>query len=301
MGRSNFSNSPAQSSFKGSVAAIVVTYNRPKLLRQLLADVANQTCPVDETIIVDNAGSSSTEAVVRQYGPGMTYLRTTENLGPAGGFEAGMKAAYEQGHDWLWLFNDDNQVESTALKTCLRAAMMTPEPVIVCPVNSQNTTPSGMFWRGRPVPVSVGTAEKPLAVDGITFNGALFPRAVVDAAGFPRADYFMMFEEWEYCLRAREAGFTINLLPNVRITNFAEGSTGRSAPWRGYYQTRNHLSMALEHRSARELMWWAIRQTKYTGAIVLHGDSKLERIRLRALGAWDGLWGRMGRVVSPSQ
>jgi hypothetical protein len=77
------------------------------------------------------------------------------------------------------------------------------------------------------------------------------------------------------------------------------GSAGQSQPWRGYYQTRNQLAMALEHRSPREVGWWAVRLAKLCAGAVRLDDRPAERIRLRALGAWHGLRGIDGRVVDP--
>jgi GT2 family glycosyltransferase len=130
-------------------------------------------------------------------------------------------------------------------------------------------------------------------------NGALVSREVLARVGYPRSDYFMMFEEWEFCLRVRNAGFRVLLLPMITIHDQKVGSAGTSPPWRGYYQTRNHLAMALKRRSAGELFWWAHRQVKFVVAAMMHLDSKRERTRLRLLGAWHALRERMGRTIDP--
>ena len=107
---------------------------------------------------------------------------------------------------------------------------------------------------------------------------------------------FLMFEEWDYCLRIHKARFNIVTVLDVATSHLFAGSTGNSSPWRGYYQTRNHLAMVLERRSMRELFWWGFRQVKFSVGVLLYLDSKRERLRFRALGAWPGFRGRLGRT-----
>ena len=51
----------------------------------------------------------------------MFYFNTGENIGGAGGFNYGMKKAYELGYDFMWLMDDDCIVQKKSLKELLRA------------------------------------------------------------------------------------------------------------------------------------------------------------------------------------
>jgi GT2 family glycosyltransferase len=289
-----------------SVAVVIVTFNRREILRELLSGVGHQTQPVNEIIVVDNASGDGTGAMVREHFPQVTYVLSEVNIGAAGGFSLGVQLAYEHGHGWVWLFNDDNRVEPTTLKRLLASATRLGDGVITCPkIHAITHFCHGVLWRGRPIPLrnrdsAEPLATEPLAVDMVTFNGALLPRSVIDAIGFPRADYFMMFEEWEYCLRAKAAGFKTVVLSDVCTTHL-HASKGLAPPWQGYYQTRNHLAMALEHRSPRELFWWTVRQVKFAAAATLYLDYKWRRIGLRLLGAWHGIRGKTGMTIDPTE
>jgi GT2 family glycosyltransferase len=109
-----------------------------------------------------------------------------------------------------------------------------------------------------------------------------------------------MVEDLEYCLRARRAGWNVHVVPRPLVTAHALGSVGNAPPWRGYYQTRNQLAMTLEHRSIRELWWWCVRNAKFCAGAFRSGDQPVERLRLRALGAWHGARGVSGRTIAPT-
>ncbi|MER3603731.1 MAG: hypothetical protein C4298_08345, partial [Thermus sp.] len=85
------------------VCAVVVTYNRKELLRECLETLRGQTRKVDHILVVDNASTDGTEEVLRAEFPEVEVLRLPENQGSSGGFHEGMKRAYEEGFDWLWL------------------------------------------------------------------------------------------------------------------------------------------------------------------------------------------------------
>jgi GT2 family glycosyltransferase len=137
--------------------------------------------------------------------------------------------------------------------------------------------------------------------DVLTFAGTLISARAVARLGLPRSEFFMGFEEHEFCLRARAAGMKLVAVPQTLIVSHDPVPRGDARPpWRGYYQTRNHLAMALQHHSPQEAMWWALRQVKFIVATLLLLDRKWERIRLRLLGAWHALAGRGGRIVDPT-
>src|SRR2546423_3427884 len=87
------------------------------------------------------------------------------------------------------------------------------------------------------------------AVDFALLDGSLVLRRTVDAIGVPRVDYFIMMEDVEYPLRARRAGFKVLVVGRDLMHRGHLGSTTAAHLWRSYYQSRNHVRMALDSRS----------------------------------------------------
>jgi GT2 family glycosyltransferase len=287
------------------VAAAIATFNRRDKLRQCLSAMLAQTRPLDEIIVVDNASSDGTDAMVAEEYPSVRVVPMSENTGAAGGFAAGLEAAVAGGHDWAWVFNDDDIPEPDALATMLKVtATLPPRTGIVgCARRDGTGNPYGLGlrWRHRHVPVpAADPAGPPLPVDVVTFSGTLVSSELVCQVGVPKPQFFMMLEDLDYCLRVRDAGWRTYVLQQQLVTAFAMGSAGLAPPWRGYYQTRNHLAMTLERRSISELAWWLSRTLRFCVGALRSGDRPGERIRLRMLGAWHAVRGVSGRTVLPN-
>lgn len=287
-----------------SVAAVFVTFNRAGLLRETLTATAKSTRPVDEVIVVDNASSDDTAAMLAAEFPDVTHIRLAANTGAAGGFAAGLRAAEEHGHDWAWLFNDDDHPLPDALGTMLAHLTELPDRTAMFAswlIDDTGTVARlGSGWRNRRLPlVEPPPGGGPYPVDVLIFAGALVNTAAVRELGVPKAEYFMMWEEMEYCVRARRAGWAVYILPAPLVETLHVGAAS-APPWRLYYQTRNHLAMAFDHRSAAEIWHWAVRQAKFTAVTLVRQDRKVARTKARALGAWHALRGKTGRTVPPT-
>jgi GT2 family glycosyltransferase len=154
---------------------------------------------------------------------------------------------------------------------------------------------NGALWRNRMVLQELPpVGSPPYLADIMVFKGILVPLAMVEEVGLPRAQYVIMNEEYEYCLRALGRGRRHYILPVPLLLPLEEEAPRGYPAWRGYYQARNRLAMILEHRSVAEFAWWALAQVKYIVAAVVGRDQAWERIRLRLLGAWHALRGMTG-------
>jgi GT2 family glycosyltransferase len=111
----------------GRVCAVVVTYNRRDLLRECLVSLQAQTHVPDTILVVNNASTDGTAQMLSAEFAQLEVLTLAENVGGAGGFHAGMKWAYEQGYDWLWLMDDDGRaaLRRTVWRNCWRMRVRT--------------------------------------------------------------------------------------------------------------------------------------------------------------------------------
>ena len=91
------------------IAAVVVTFNRKEyLVKNIEALLAQVNAPMD-ILIIDNASTDGTEETIRHYMDAgqILYENTGENLGGAGGFNFGIRRAYEEMciRDRVYTFN----------------------------------------------------------------------------------------------------------------------------------------------------------------------------------------------------
>lgn len=283
----------------GAVAAVIVTYRRLDGLNASIRALRAQTCPPATIIVVDNGGDVTADDLVDP--SGVVLLSPGSNTGAAGGFALGAQAAADRGAEWAYLINDDDRPRPDAIERLLSLAAVAGERTMVMGWVSLSGTVVATGARldgGLRYPNVANAADGPYEVDVATFGGLLVPTEAVRQVGPPRADFFMMWEEYEFCLRARAAGWRITVLPEplVDIDGLPPGS--RSRPWRAYYEARNSLITLREHGRRRDRWWWLKRQVKYLAA-ALPASDRMARVKMRSRGMIDGMRGRTGRTVEP--
>ena len=186
------------------VAAVVVTYNRKKLLEECINSLLNQTYGALEILVIDNASTDGTESLVKDFiGPKLKYINTGDNLGGAVGFQFGIKKAAEMNYDYLWLMDDDSIPTPDALEKLIKAANHLGEvgflsskvlwkDKTMCRMNIPKVSLNHKLkdFNGTPKPIIMGT-----------FVSFLVPVNVVKAVGLPIKEFFIWADDLEYSRR----------------------------------------------------------------------------------------------------
>ena len=205
------------------VCAVIVTYNRKALLRECLKAVLSQTRPPDHVLVVDNASTDGTPEMLQEEFPQVEVLRLPENQGGAGGFHEGMKRAYEQGFDWLWLMDDDTIPKAKALEALLEAARL--------PLDPRHPF---LWLRLRP-------RYRPIR--WALFTSVLLHRSLVEEHGLPHKAFFIWEDDLEYTARALRRGLGLQVRDSEVIHKSASkpyisATTGEN---RLFYGVRNRI------------------------------------------------------------
>ena len=233
------------------VCAVIVTYNRKELLRECLKAVLSQTRPPDHVLVVDNASTDGTPEMLQEEFPQVEVLRLPENQGGAGGFHEGMKRAYEQGFDWLWLMDDDTIPRAKALEALLEAARLPldPRPRVLA---SRQLLPSGL---PHPTTAFVNPTDLryPLLwlrlrpryrpIRWALFTSVLLHRSLVEEQGLPHKAFFIWEDDLEYTARALRRGLGLQVRDSEVIHKSASkpyisATTGEN---RLFYGVRNRI------------------------------------------------------------
>jgi rhamnopyranosyl-N-acetylglucosaminyl-diphospho-decaprenol beta-1,3/1,4-galactofuranosyltransferase len=199
------------SSRHGSVAAVVVTYNRKDYLAGLLPTLLAQSRPLDAIYVVDNASTDGTEDfLARQYAgePVVRPLRLETNSGGSGGFYAGVRQAYVDGHDWFWLMDDD----VTALPDGLEGLLAYADQAGCIHGRRIDFHGGPFFWQPRmneylgiPLPYlrdPFAGGNKVFETNSGVFEGMLVSRDVVSRIGPPDPRFFLTWDDAVYALVA---------------------------------------------------------------------------------------------------
>jgi GT2 family glycosyltransferase len=239
-----------------TVAVVVVTFNRADLLGRMLDGLVAQTHAPDAVIIVDNASTDHTREVldthVSSAGLNLQRIHLDTNTGGSGGFRTGVEAAFDQGHDRIWLIDDD----VVPAPDCLAVLMAQDE---ACVTAVRENTRGRLVekaatdfdlsrpWAMRPKRASVETAygdrssmPERVELHNVAFEGFLVRREVVAAIGLPDDSFFIFYDDVDFALRARRAGYRIWAVRDavlVRQLDFDQQLALDT--WKGYYMYRN--------------------------------------------------------------
>ena len=195
----------------GSVAAVVVTYNRKDYLAGLLPTLLAQSRPLDAVYVVDNASTDGTaELLAERYKdePVIRHLRLETNSGGSGGFYAGVRQAYLDGHDWFWLMDDD----VTALPDGLEGLLRYGHEAGCIHGRRIDFHGGPFFWQPRmneylgiPLPYlrdPFAEGNKVFQTNSGVFEGMLVSRDVVSRIGPPDPRFFITWDDAVYALVA---------------------------------------------------------------------------------------------------
>lgn len=302
----------------GRVLGLLVTFNRPTELANHLDVLGRQTVQLDELLVVDNGDDQHVqETIERHQPPGIDtkVLRTGANLGPAGGIQTGMERLLKTAgpNDWIVLLDDDDPPHrDDALERLISFARKqnSADPAVGV-VGGTGTRFDRRRGRIRRIP----DAELSGIVDVDYVAGGQLPLisvAAIRSAGPFRGDLFFGFDDLEFGLRVRDAGWRIVL--DGDLAHWSRERAGRlgprvggarltraGVPWRRYYSVRNLVAIERWHGT----LWGAVRVSLAVGlAKPLLMCARAPRqnwphlvFGLRAIrDAWTG---RMGRRVNP--
>jgi GT2 family glycosyltransferase len=285
-----------------TIATVIVTFNRKAELKKTIEAIKSQGIVEEHIIVVNNNSSDGTEVLLTTDYPTINAFHLVENIASAGGFAKGMQVAFEKGYDWVWLFNDDSRPVKGTLDSVighLETEVVPPPGLVKIANKNEQNQAVLLYWEGVRKPKYVALSNELIATDLVTFDGCIISRKLMGKIGFCDPLYFMGTYEFDYCLKAKDVGFGIYTIPNGLIHDEKLGGVGGTPPWRQYYNTRNHLWLAIDRKSFATFKGWFIREAKFTITILLKGDKKRERLLFKFRAIRDAVLNKRGKRYDP--
>ena len=194
-----------------SVSAVIVTYNRLAMLKNLLYHMDEQTYSLANILIVNNNSSDGTREYLAELEGRYVVLNLEENTGSAGGFAVGINKAYTFESDFIWVLDDDGVPKLDALEKL----MTTVDGVLTHYAACNLVTSDKEYLIANPMDFN---SRRILAHPGGPFNGILLSRLLLKEVGVPMKSFFIWGEEYEFLNRIQEAGFlTFTVLDSLLV------------------------------------------------------------------------------------
>ncbi len=286
--------------------AVLLTFRRPRLastsVRYLLDDEGLD--PADVIVVVNGEGGLDDDELAAA----VTVERLATNTGPAGGMRAGLElAAARADAAWIYLCEDDIGVSGLPAPRLprLRSLMAERDAAGSNPIGAVAAYSRLLDPRtGLTTPHLPGPDDPPLVpTDVASWGATLVSHRVVEAGILPDADLFFGYEDFDFWLSMRAAGFEFlldtdcardlgrSVHPSGRDELFdGERKVDDTTPWRRYYEARNFLHLRRRHGHTG---WTAAHLAKSVRRASLGGRDHRRAI---ATGLYHGFRGRTGLV-----
>ncbi len=232
---------------------ILLNWNGKKDTLECLSSLQKVDYPNFHTVIVDNGSKDDSITAIRNAYPNIPILENGENLGFAGGNNVGLKWVLRHNAEWILLLNNDTIVAPDFLRAFLTALQEQPNAKILGAKILRYSHPAvidhlGGFWnaqKGEFYSPHSGQTDHPYfnmrLVDYVCGAAFLMHRSVPEAIGFLEPDFFLFWEEVDYCYRARRAGFEVWVAPQAKIWHKVSSSFTGGKPQMQYFWWRSRL------------------------------------------------------------
>jgi GT2 family glycosyltransferase len=237
------------------IGIIVLNWNGKEDTTKCLKSLQNLTYPAVEIIIVDNGSTDGSQEHFRTHFPHFTLIETGENLGYAGGNNAGLKLALKRPLEYFFILNNDTIVDPGIVEAFLEGFKQYPDAGILGSKIYLMNEPGrfdhfGGNWNAKRLEFNyVGyrevddqkTWEEPQELDYVCGAGIMIRRAVFETIGLFDPRFFLFWEETDFCFRARRAGFRVMNQPKAILWHKVSASFKGGKPLATYFYWRNRL------------------------------------------------------------
>lgn len=294
-----------------SVYVVVLNTNEYPDCSRCVNSLRTVDYPHLKVVLVDNASTDGSAERLQADFPDLPLLRSAVNAGYSSGNNIGIKYALQQGADYILILNSDVVVEPDFLRPLVEIAEQDLTIGIVTPkifyfhnprlIYAAGGTYSRIKCTGVGLHMGVDSSALSKRADSereISFASGcalLIRRSVFERLGLLSEEYFMYFDDVEFCRRVRKA-FRIFYVPRSRIYH----KCGAGLRWSGYsplycyYYTRNRLWYFRDHDRLffpYSILFSVVNTAAKTGALLLsgarkNGEARSSREKIKAL--WRG-------------
>lgn len=190
----------------------------------------SQDYPALSILVVDNQSTNDSVARIEAALPSVDLIIADSNRGFSAGCNIGIVEALKRDTDFVWLLNNDTIAPPDTLSKLVAASATSKAGIVGSVLRYMHNPAEVQAWGGGSVIRTVGVTKHfiaPTALDQdsfLTFASVLISSALIAEIGLLDEDFFMYFEDTDYCLRAKDAGWELAVAADTAILH-KEGGT----------------------------------------------------------------------------
>ena len=248
------------------ISIITVDYNQPETTLALIKSINLFYSDANiEIIVVDNGSKVNNGARFLQQNKDIKFIRSEVNLGFAGGNNLGIKAARGA---YLFLVNNDTEFTAGLLETLSATLQADPSIGIVSPKIMYFDEPQVIQYAGFTAmnyytcrnrcigqfEVDQGQYDSVNTSTGYIHGAAMMiRREALLAAGPMPENFFLYFEEMDWCERIRKAGYQVWVNCGASIYHKESISVGKNSSLKEFFMNRNRILFIRRNARPQEL------------------------------------------------
>lgn len=233
------------------VSVVIPNWNGKDVLKPCLDSLLAQTAK-PQIIVVDNGSTDGSVDFIKQNYPKVVLVELDKNYGFAGGVNAGIKKALNEGADYIALFNNDAQAKPTWLTNLIKRLKEDNQFGIVTGKlvrqDGQHLDSTGEFYSiwGMPFPrgrneVDRGQYDSQTNIFAATGGASLYRTEMLNRIGLFDEDFFAYFEDVDISFRAQLAGWKVAYEPSAIAYHQVGATSSKLAGFTTYHSAKNFL------------------------------------------------------------
>lgn len=225
---------------------IILNYNGGKSVLECLNSVV-EAGHLKNTLLVDNGSNDeSLECIIKSY-PKLKVVKNHKNLGFAAGNNIGIKYALNKQSKAILLLNNDTTVSSKAIKYLYNNPADIVGAVLRFKRGNKIFFDLGghiLKYIGRTYHEEVTNINEYIYYkqpDYVSGAAMLVKDYVFKKIGYLDEDYFLYYEDTDFCVRAKRSGFNISVEPKSIIKHKLSATLGRKTWFTNYHNLKSNL------------------------------------------------------------
>lgn len=284
------------------VSIITINYKQAAVTRDLLRSVAQHVDEEDvEVVLIDNGSATDQEAFFREVYPGVKYIRSERNLGFAGANNLGIAQAEGE---YLLFLNNDTEITAGYVRAMRLELEAHPNIGLLSSLILYFEDKSRIQYAGY-TPMNYYTARNrgigamerdegqynhTTCVTGYAHGAAMMcRRADLARVGLMPVQYFLYYEELDWCEQFRRAGLKCGFTGKAKIYHKESISVGKESPLKAYFMARNRWLFIRRNASRGQALVFACFNLLVATPVSMGRSLLRNRIDL-VRATWRGTW-----------
>ena len=294
------------------IGIVICNYNKKNDALACIRSILESKFQDYDIYVVDNASTDgSAEAIRNAYGEQVTLLVNQENLGGSGGFNTGLRAAFQKGYPYLMCVDNDALLDENAVGNLLAFLQEHPETGIAAAKIYHREAPDYVQQFGQKIDFENfctdvtylnayedGSMPEYVYTDAVAACALMIRRSVIEKIGFMPEENFLYWDDTEWCYLCNRAGWKVASVGNAMALHAMGAKKELENTFPTYYAWRNWIRFFMRYTEPGD--WEAMAGTFLDSMfqIVYEGLHKGEKNRTRTvmLAYDDALHGVTGKA-----